>query len=33
MLRAGHSMDMARKMVDAASIAAAEEWAAECDGE
>jgi regulatory protein len=33
MLRAGHSMDMARKMVDAASIAAAEEWAAEWDGE
>lgn len=33
MLRAGHDLDMAREMVDAASIAAAEEWAAALDGE
>jgi regulatory protein len=33
MLRAGHDLDMAREMVDAASIAAAEAWAAELDGE
>lgn len=33
MLRAGHSMDTARKIVDAASIAVAEEWAAEFDGD
>ena len=33
MLRAGHPLDSAREMVDAASEAAAEEWAAECDDE
>lgn len=33
MLRAGHPLDSARNLVDAASIAAAEEWAAELDGE
>ena len=33
MLRAGHDLDMAREMVNAASIAAAEEWAAALDGE
>ncbi len=33
MLRAGHDLDMAREMVNAASIAAAEDWAAELDGE
>jgi regulatory protein len=33
MLRAGHDLDMAREMVNAASIAAAENWAAELDGE
>jgi regulatory protein len=33
MLRAGHTLDMAREMVNAASIAAAEQWAAELDGE
>ncbi|MEO5707694.1 MAG: RecX family transcriptional regulator [Alteraurantiacibacter sp.] len=33
MLRAGHDLDMAREMVNAASIAAAEAWAAELDGE
>jgi regulatory protein len=31
MLRAGHPLDSAREMVDAASEAAAEAWAAECD--
>jgi regulatory protein len=31
MLRAGHPLDSAREMVDAASEAAAERWAAECD--
>lgn len=31
MLRAGHTLDSAREMVDAASEAAAGEWAAECD--
>jgi regulatory protein len=33
MLRAGHSLDSAREMVDAASSAAAEQWAAEADEE
>ena len=33
MLRAGHSLDIARQMVDAASPEAAEEWAAEHDEE
>jgi regulatory protein len=33
MLRAGHPLDSAREMVDAASHAAAERWAAECDEE
>jgi regulatory protein len=33
MLRAGHDLDMAREMVNAASVAAAEEWAAALDGE
>ena len=33
MLRAGHPLDSAREMVDAASEAAAEQWAAECDDE
>ncbi len=33
MLRAGHTLDSAREMVDAASEAAAEEWAAACDDE
>jgi regulatory protein len=33
MLRAGHTLDMAREMVNAASIAAAEEWAEELDAE
>jgi len=33
MLRAGHPLDSAREMVDAASEAAAERWAAECDDE
>lgn len=33
MLRAGHPLDSARELVDAASIAAAEDWAAECDGD
>lgn len=31
MLRAGHPLDSAREMVDAASAQAAEQWAAECD--
>ena len=31
MLRAGHPLDSAREMVDAASEAAAEQWAAECE--
>jgi regulatory protein len=31
MLRAGHPLDSAREMVDAASEEAAEQWAAECD--
>ena len=31
MLRAGHAMDMAREMVNAASPEAAQEWAAELD--
>ncbi|MXO70111.1 hypothetical protein GRI99_00505 [Altererythrobacter buctensis] len=33
MLRAGHDLDMAREMVNAPSIAAAEEWAAALDGD
>ncbi len=33
MLRAGHPLDSAREMVDAASEEAAEEWAAEADEE
>ena len=33
MLRAGHSLDFAREIVDAASVDAAEEWAHELDGE
>ncbi len=33
MLRAGHTLDSAREMVDAASEEAAEQWAAECDDE
>jgi regulatory protein len=33
MLRAGHRLDSAREMVDAASEQAAEEWAAELDNE
>ena len=33
MLRAGHPLDSAREMVDAASEAAAEQWAAEGDDE
>jgi regulatory protein len=33
MLRAGHSLDSAREMVDAASEQAAEQWAAERDDE
>jgi regulatory protein len=33
MLRAGHPLDSAREMVDAASERAAEEWAAACDHE
>lgn len=33
MLRAGHPLDSARELVNAASIAAAEEWAAGVDGE
>src|SRR5690606_8215837 len=33
MLRAGHPLDSAREMVDAASQAAAERWSAECDDE
>jgi regulatory protein len=33
MLRAGHSLDSAREMVDAASERAAEQWAAELDDE
>ena len=33
MLRAGHSLDSAKEMVDAANVAAAESWAAECDDE
>jgi len=33
MLRAGHALDSAREMVDAASEQAAEQWAAECDDE
>ena len=33
MLRAGHALDSAREMVDAASEAAAEDWAAACDDE
>ena len=33
LLRAGHPLDSARNLVDAASIAAAEEWAAEFDGD
>jgi regulatory protein len=32
MLRAGHTLDSAREMVDAASVAAAEQWAAEIEG-
>jgi regulatory protein len=31
MLRAGHPLDSARQMVDAASAAEAEQWAAEAD--
>ena len=33
MLRAGHTLDSAREMVDAASEQVAEQWAAECDDE
>lgn len=33
MLRAGHDLDMAREMVNATSVAAAEQWAAELDGD
>lgn len=33
MLRAGHPLDSARELVNASSIAAAERWAAELDGE
>jgi len=33
MLRAGHPLDSAREMVNAASEEAAEQWAAECDDE
>lgn len=33
MLRAGHPLDFAREMVNAASIEAAEQWAAEADEE
>jgi len=33
LLRAGHAMDMAREIVNAASVAALEEWAAELDGD
>jgi regulatory protein len=33
MLRAGHALDSARELTDAASIAVAEEWAAGDDGE
>lgn len=33
MLRAGHTLDSAREMVDAANERAAEQWAAECDDE
>jgi regulatory protein len=33
MLRAGHRLDSAREMVDAASVAAAEKWAAEAGEE
>jgi len=33
MLRAGHPLDSAREMVDAASESAAEDWAAACDDE
>jgi regulatory protein len=33
MLRAGHRLDSAREIVDAASVKAAEEWAAEADDE
>jgi regulatory protein len=33
MLRAGHSVDSARRVVDAASAAEAEQWAAEADDE
>ena len=33
MLRAGHSLDSARLLVDAASVDLAESWAAEYDGE
>ncbi|MDE2301664.1 MAG: RecX family transcriptional regulator, partial [Sphingomonadales bacterium] len=29
LLRAGHALDSARELVDAASIAAAEDWAAQ----
>lgn len=32
MLRAGHTLDSAREIVDAASVAAAEQWAAEIEG-
>ncbi|HEU4651333.1 MAG TPA: RecX family transcriptional regulator [Croceibacterium sp.] len=33
MLRAGHTLDSAREIVDAASEQAAEQWAADCDDE
>lgn len=33
MLRAGHPLDSARELVDATSVAAAEEWAAQADGD
>lgn len=33
MLRAGHALDFAREMIDAQSVAAAESWAHELDGD
>lgn len=33
LLRAGHPLDSARELVNAASVEAAEEWAFACDGE
>ncbi|MFA7587038.1 MAG: hypothetical protein WCY11_12745, partial [Novosphingobium sp.] len=32
-LRAGHPLDSARRMVDAETVAAAEEWVAQADGD